>query len=180
MYHPKKYNELNFSDKLINIQKTCHDSECSDPDRSTVYTNVVPKLLDFSQSPKIKRKSSIIILDTHEMNDKMVAINKIKQIQNPLEIINMDAFQSKLLQQLQKLSQNTIDHACILEVLIINSNEEYEFKFDMSNIPFYMTIKELSNLINQLYFRIKNKESLSIYVSWKNKDIKIGFIDEII
>ena len=40
------------------------------------------------------------------------------------------------------------DHACILEVLIINFNEEYEFKFDMSNIPFYMTIKELSNLIN--------------------------------
>ena len=80
MYHPKKYNELNFSDKLINIQKTCHDSECSDPDRSTVYTNVVPKLLDFSQSPKIKRKSSIIILDTHEMNDKLVAINKIKLI----------------------------------------------------------------------------------------------------
>ncbi|CAK92307.1 unnamed protein product (macronuclear) [Paramecium tetraurelia] len=87
-------------------------------------------------------------------------LNFIKQSQfhlhlSPSSQIEMNQLQTKVWKSLQKQMLQKVYSIDII-VLLQNQNE-YEFKFDISKLSCFLMVKELSNLISQAYWDRINK-----------------------
>ncbi|CAK67109.1 unnamed protein product (macronuclear) [Paramecium tetraurelia] len=93
------------------------------------------------------------------------AISNLNSI-NPSSHIEMDQLQTKVWKSLQKQSLvfdcNIIKQkAYLIDIIVLLQNQnEYEFKFDISQLSCFLMVKDLSNIISQAYWDRVNKSHL--------------------
>ncbi|CAD8209184.1 unnamed protein product [Paramecium octaurelia] len=98
----------------------------------------------------LQGKNQASTLETH-------AISNLNSI-NPSSHIEMDQLQTKVWKSLQKQS---LQKVYMIDIIVLLQNQnEYEFKFDISKLSCFLMVKDLSNLISQAYWDKMNKSHL--------------------
>ncbi|CAD8119868.1 unnamed protein product [Paramecium sonneborni] len=87
-------------------------------------------------------------------NQETLAISNLNFI-NPSSYIEMDPLQTKVWKSLQKQS---LQKVYSIDIIVLQNQNEYEFKFDISKLSCFLLVRELSNLISQAFQdRINNQ-----------------------
>ncbi|CAD8091340.1 unnamed protein product [Paramecium sonneborni] len=108
-----------------------------------------------SISPNLQRRNSFV---TFESNDLRLSIREIKNIDDPKKHICMTELQYKIWRTVTKCQKSQLEQTYIIDIIVISQGQEYEFKFDLSKLSCFMTIKELCEQIHLIFIEQRNQK----------------------
>ncbi|CAD8156168.1 unnamed protein product [Paramecium pentaurelia] len=154
----------------MNHNHTHMESEISDIERTISFESIqlgritdnksfrrssISSKGDNNQSPRQQRKNSFI---TFESNDLSISVSHIKSIHNPLQYLKMNDLQIRIWKALTKFTNAQLESVFLIDIIVLHHDTEFEFKFDLSQLSCFMTIKELREQIYLIFYEQKNQK----------------------
>ncbi|CAD8077595.1 unnamed protein product [Paramecium sonneborni] len=154
----------------MNHNHTNFESETSDVERTTSFeSSQLGRIIDISsyrrtstsskgdnnQSPRQQRRNSFV---TFESNNTSTSLSQIKFINDPFQYLKMNDLQKRVWKALSKCTNTQLESVFLIDIIVLHNDTEFEFKFDLSQLSCFMTIKELREQINIIFSEQKNQK----------------------
>ncbi|CAK71490.1 unnamed protein product (macronuclear) [Paramecium tetraurelia] len=141
----KSENSINFKDYSI-LKKVQSFSRHDDAEKEKVYM-LKQKSFDLTT----RRSSSNL---TQDFAIESILIHRITNIQNPIQYIRMNLLQQKIWERIQKFSQKYIDDQSNLIIIVLKPDQEFEFRYNISNLSCFSKIKQLTNSLTNHFYQL--------------------------
>ncbi|CAD8163481.1 unnamed protein product [Paramecium octaurelia] len=154
----------------MNHNHTHLESETSDVERTTSFeSSQLGRIIDISsfrktstsskgdnnQSPRQQRRNSFV---TFESNDVSISVSQIKSIHDPQQYLKMNDLQVRVWKALSKFTNAQLESVFLIDIIVLHNDTEFEFKFDLSQLSCFMTMKELREQIHLIFSEQKNQK----------------------
>ncbi|CAK82439.1 unnamed protein product (macronuclear) [Paramecium tetraurelia] len=162
----------------MNHNHTHLESETSDVERTTSFeSSQLGRIIDISsfrktstsskgdnnQSPRQQRRNSFV---TFESNDVSISVSQIKSIHeqfinqtfSPSQYLKMNDLQVRVWKALSKFTKAQLESVFLIDIIVLHNDTEFEFKFDLSQLSCFMTMKELREQIHLIFSEQKNQK----------------------
>ncbi|CAD8078307.1 unnamed protein product [Paramecium sonneborni] len=154
----------------MNHNHTHFESETSDIERTTSFeSSQLGRIIDIvsyrrtstsskgdnNQSPRQQRKNSFV---TFESNDISISVSQIKYINDPSQYLKMNDLQVRVWKALTKCTNSQLESVFLIDIIVLHNDTEFEFKFDLSQLSCFMTVKELREQIHIIFTEQKNQK----------------------
>ncbi|CAD8073678.1 unnamed protein product [Paramecium primaurelia] len=154
----------------MNHNHTHLESETSDVERTTSFeSSQLGRIIDISsfrktstsskgdnnQSPRQQRRNSFV---TFESNDVSKSVSQIKTINDPSQYLKMNDLQIRVWKAVNKFTNAQLESVFLIDIIVLHNDTEFEFKFDLSQLSCFMTMKELREQIHLIFYEQKNQK----------------------
>ncbi|CAD8159447.1 unnamed protein product [Paramecium pentaurelia] len=154
----------------MNHNHTHLESETSDVERTTSFeSSQLGRIIDISSfrktstsskgdnnlSPRQQRRNSFV---TFESNDVSKSVSQIKTINDPSQYLKMNDLQIRVWKAVNKFTNAQLESVFLIDIIVLYNDTEFEFKFDLSQLSCFMTMKELREQIHLIFYEQKNQK----------------------